>query len=503
MQNNIKKIAQNTIYLYIRMFVLMLVTLYTSRVLLSILGVNDFGIYNIIGGIIVLFSFLNSAVTSATQRFLTYSLGKKDIIQFNKIINLSLLTYIILSVIIVLLSETIGLWFLNNKMSIPEDKIYDANIIFHLSIITFIIGLIRTPYNAAIIAHEKMSFYAVISIIEAFLRLLIIYFIEYLPMSNLISYSVLVLIVMAITSSCYIIFSLKKFPECKFKIIWDSSLFRKILGFSSWSVLGSVSTISSNQGVNVLLNIFFGVAVNAAMGISQQISQAINQFITNFQIAFNPQITKAYASDDKEYLVFLIEKTSKLSFYLMTIISVPFILGIDCILKIWLTTIPEYTSIFCILTIISYLIDTLSAPLYMTVQATGKIRNYQFLISIIIFMTIIFSYILFIMGFPPYTAFIVKILISISLLVFRYFYVQKVLNINLYQYLINSVCKPFIIFISIISILSLINIQTDKILYNIFYLLIVTLFNLVIIFMLGLNNEEKINIKNFIIKKIK
>lgn len=257
-------------------------------------------------------------------------------------------------------------------MTIPDNKLYEANWVFQLSILTFILGLLRTPYNAAIIAHERMSFYAFVSIIEVILKLLIVYLLIYLSSNKLIMYALLVACVVFLINIFYVVYCFTNFKECRFRYCWDYNTFKKLLSFSGWSMFGSLATVSSNQGVNIVMNLFYGVTINAAMGISHQVAQAVNQFITNFQIAFNPQITKSYASGNFSYLNSLIEHSAKLSFFIMMVLSIPLILGMDLILNIWLDTVPPYTSIFCKLTIISYLIDTLSAPLYMTVQATGK-----------------------------------------------------------------------------------------------------------------------------------
>ena len=302
-------------------------------------------------------------------------------------------------------------------MTIPDNKLYEANWVFQLSILTFILGLLRTPYNAAIIAHERMSFYAFVSIIEVILKLLIVYLLIYLSSNKLIMYALLVACVVFLINIFYVVYCFTNFKECRFRYCWDYNTFKKLLSFSGWSMFGSLATVSSNQGVNIVMNLFYGVTINAAMGISHQVAQAVNQFITNFQIAFNPQITKSYASGNFSYLNSLIEHSAKLSFFIMMVLSIPLILGMDLILNIWLDTVPPYTSIFCKLTIISYLIDTLSAPLYMTVQATGKIKKYQMCVSSIFLLNIVLSYILFKIGLSPEYALYVKIFISITLLI--------------------------------------------------------------------------------------
>lgn len=502
MDNN-KNIAKNTLFLYFRMLLIMLVSLYTSRVILKTLGVEDFGLYNIIGGIIILFSFFNSAVTSATQRFLSFELGRKKLDSFQKIINLSLLTYIALSLIIIFLSETIGLWFLNNKMTIPDNKLYEANWVFQLSILTFILGLLRTPYNAAIIAHERMSFYAFVSIIEVILKLLIVYLLIYLSSNKLIMYALLVACVVFLINIFYVVYCFTNFKECRFRYCWDYNTFKKLLSFSGWSMFGSLATVSSNQGVNIVMNLFYGVTINAAMGISHQVAQAVNQFITNFQIAFNPQITKSYASGNFSYLNSLTEHSAKLSFFIMMVLSIPLILGMDLILNIWLDTVPPYTSIFCKLTIISYLIDTLSAPLYMTVQATGKIKKYQMCVSSIFLLNIVLSYILFKIGLSPEYALYVKIFISITLLIYRIIFIHSALKLPIRNYILNTTIRPIIIFLSTLYLSSFIYTLNTNIYISIIKLVGIGILSILVVYVFGLSISEKNFITSIIKSKIK
>lgn len=445
-QNN-KRIAKNTLFLYFRMLLMMFVTLYTSRVVIQELGIDDFGTYSIVAGIVVFFSFLNSAVTSATQRFLSFELGKKDYFRFQKILNISLLIYVFLAIIIIILCETFGLWFLNTQMTIDVEKMRAANVVFHFSILTFIFGLLRTPYNAAIIAHERMSFYAFISIIEVFLKLIVVYLLRYLPFPKLETYGCLLAIVMLVVSLSYMAYCILLFKECRFKWIWDRDIARKLLSFSGWSMFGSFAVITANQGVNIVMNLFYGVSINAAMGISHQVANAVNQFVTNFQTAFNPQITKNYAVGDNIYLINLIEKTAKFSFLLMSVLVVPLLLGMNEVLELWLGTVPPYTAVLCQLTLIAYLIDAFSAPLYMTVQATGRIRTYQFCVSLLFFMNIVLSYILFSLGYSPISSMYVKIVVSVILLIYRINYLRKEIQLPVWQFIINSMLKSVIIFI--------------------------------------------------------
>ena len=360
-ENN-KRIAKNTLMLYVRMMLIMLVSLYTSRVILKTLGIENFGIYNIVGGIVVLFSFINNAMVSSTQRYLNYELGRQNLDEAKKIFSASLTIHFIIAGIIIFLSETIGLWFLNKYINIPEGRIVAANWVYQFSILTFAVNIIRTPYNASIIAYERMSFYAYISIIEVVLKLIIVYAIVIFA-DRLIAYSVLVFIVAILILICYIIFCLSKFPICKYKYEYNKLRYASLLNFSGWSMFGALANTGAQQGINILLNMFFGVTVNAAMGIAHQVNSALYSFVSNFQTAFNPQIIKSYAANDRSYFFSLILHTSRYSFYLLLILAFPVILCCQEILQIWLVDVPEHAVAFCQLVIIFSLIDAWQGPL--------------------------------------------------------------------------------------------------------------------------------------------
>lgn len=425
-----KRIAKNTMLLYIRMLFTMAVSLYTSRVIMNTLGISDFGIYNIIGGVIILFSFLNNAMSSATQRFLNFEIGKNDLVQLKKIFSVSVNVHITIALIVVIFSETIGLWFVNTQLNLPVERINAANWVYQFTILTFIINIIQVPYNATIIAHERMSFYSYVSIIDVILRLLVVVLLQYLEYDKLKLYAILLSTVAFIIIITYKIYCNKKFESSRYILIWDLSIYKKLLNFSGWSLFGSIANIGKAEFINILLNIFYGVTVNAAIGITNQISGAINGFVSNFQIAFNPQIVKSYASNEKKYLMNLIFKTSKYSYFLLFFLSVPILLNTDYILKLWLNIVPKYTVEFCQLTIILLLVESISGPLWMAVQATGKIRNYQISISCILLMNIPISYSLIKFNFVPYSVLWVNIGIGILALMVRIFFLKKLINLK-------------------------------------------------------------------------
>ncbi len=325
-QENNKRIAKNTMFLYVRMFFIMAVSLYTSRVVLSTLGVDDFGIYNVVGGVVSMFGFLNGALAVCTQRYLNYELGRGDANRLQKVFITSLTIHALISIIVVILAETIGLWFLYNKMTIPDARMNAAFWVYQFSIITTVVLMMSVPYNAAIIAHEKMSAFAYISVLEVILRLAIVFLLQIGNFDRLIFYAFLMLVVQMSIRVIYGLYCNKHFCETKFRMLWDGTLFREMLGFSGWSIFGNLAGVASTQGLNILLNMFFNPIVNAARGISVQVQNALMQFSVNFQTAMNPQITKSYATGDYNYMHGLIYRSSKFTFFLLYLFSLPIIL---------------------------------------------------------------------------------------------------------------------------------------------------------------------------------
>lgn len=431
-ENN-KRILKNTGMLYIRMIFIVVVNLYTSRVILDAIGVEDFGIYNLVGGVVVLLSFLSSALTSATQRFLTFELSNNEITGFQKVFSLSLLIYLGLALIIVLLLETIGVWFLNSWLQIPSERMCAANWVYQFTLISFIFSVLRTPYSAAVIAYERMSFFAYISIVDVILKLLIVYILIVFPFDKLLIYSVLVSVATLVINLLYYFWCVIKLNGCRFFYNWDYSLFKRLLNFSSWSLLGSFSVVATNQGVNMVLNIFFGVVVNAAMGIANQVNAVAGQLLSGFQTAFNPQIVKYYATNDKDGLLSLIYRSSKFSYFLLMLVSIPLLFEMPKLLFLWLREVPQYTIEFCRLMLIASLFESLSGPLWMVIQATGRIRKYQLFVSSLFLLNLLLPCVLFSFGFPPVVAFIIRILIAVLLLYYRIWYLNKNIKMPLIQ----------------------------------------------------------------------
>lgn len=432
--------------LYVRMIVIMLVQLYTSRVILQTLGVEDYGIYNIVAAVVVSLTFITGPLSTATQRFLSFELGRKNTERIKDIFSMSLIVYAILSVLILIIAETVGLWFLNHKMDIPADRLYAANWVFQFSVMTFIINMLNIPFNAAIIAYEKMSFYAYVSIFEAIAKLAIVYFLLLYSGDQLILYGLLVMLVTLSVTSVYKIYCNKRLRDIKIKLVRDKALLKQLLSFSGWSLFGSVASMSADQGLNLLLNLFFGVTVNAAMGIAAQVSAAVNQFVMNFQTAFRPQLVKSYAEGNIPYLHGLICKSSKFSFLLLFMVVCPILFNLDFILHLWLgENVPEHTTVFCRLMLIYALIESLSGPFWMTVQATGRIKKYQLCISLLIFSNIVLSYFFLKQGFTPETVLIIKCCMAALYLITRLYFVKNLIKFPIANFGVSVVIPLLLI----------------------------------------------------------
>lgn len=438
------KIAKNTLFLYLRMGIMMITSLFTSRIVLDVLGVEDFGIYNLIGGIVVLFSFLNASLLTGIQRFLNYHLGRNESLMAQRVFSMSLNIYFILGIVILILAETIGLWFLETQLSIPDERMQAAHYVFQFVVLTFLIGMIRIPYNASIIAYERMNFYAYISMAEVILKLGVVYLLYITTFDKLIFYAFLYTLIPILITIIYYVYSKRNIEIARYTKFWDKGIFKSLFNFSGWSLFGSFANLSVQQGINFLINIFYGVSVNAAAGIANQVVGTVYQFVSNFQTAFNPQIVKTYAAEQYEQFQSLICRASKFSYFLILFIVLPLLLVMDSALSIWLVDVPEYTSIFCRLILLFFVIDAINAPLWMSVQATGNIRNYQVLMSVLILLNLPFSYSLLKLGYPVYCVWIVRIIFNIVTFIARCWYMRAKMSFPLRRF-INGVMYPIII----------------------------------------------------------
>ena len=373
--SNNKTIAKNTIFLYFRMFVTMIISLYTSRVVLQTLGVDDYGIYQAVGGIVGLLSFINGALATGSSRFLTYGMGEGDESKLKRIFSTTLTAHLGLSVFIVLLAETAGLWFLYNKMVIPFDRMDAAVYVFHLSIITAFFTITQIPYSACIIAHERMTVYAYVSIVEAVIKLLIVYLLVVGNTDKLKLYATLLCVVQVGIILFYRFYCSHRFKEVSLRLSIDKAIFKEVASFSGWSLFASASIALNSQGILILLNMFFSPAVVAARSISLQVNNVANQFVTNFQTAANPQIIKLYAAGDQQGSKTLLLRTTKISFYLMFVLALPIVLTSEILLRLWLGIVPDYAAIFLQLVVIQSLFQVFDVSFYRALYAKGRIKE--------------------------------------------------------------------------------------------------------------------------------
>lgn len=491
-------IATNTMLLYLRMIITVVISLYISRVVLNILGVIDFGIYNVVGGIVIMFGFLNSAMTASTQRFLTFELGKGNEARLKQVFSISVSLHILIAFIILLLSETVGVWFLNTKLMIPAGRLYAANWVFQLSVFTLIITILGVPFDAAIIAHERMKILAFTSIAEVILKLLVVYLLALFGFDKLIFYAVLIFFVSLIVRIVYIIYCFTKFQESHYRFFWEKKLVAQMTGFAGWNLLGVFAGIGYNQGVNVLLNLFFGPVINAARGISFQVMGAVNQLVTNFQIAVNPSITKTFAEADEDKMYKLIFTSAKFSFYLLLLFILPLIIELKLVLSLWLKNVPEYTESFTRLILIDVLICSLSGPLQILAQATGRIRNYQLIVSIILLLNLPLSYLLLKKGFAPQSTFIMSIALSVVALIAR----LMVLKLSI-EFPVKSFLTKVVFTVTLITLIILpLPIYLQKIVtHSLAQFLLVGISSIVsllfAIWFIGLSSLERLTIKGY------
>lgn len=391
----------------------MMVNLYATRVVLDVLGVSDYGIYNVVCGFVAMFGFLNTSMSNAIQRFYNYEFGKNGDLAIVKVYNSALVIQLALAIFVVLLAETIGLWYLNYQMVIAPDRLVAANWIFQFSVISLLFVILQVPYSAAILAYEDMDYYAFVSVLDAVIKLAIVIILPFLIGDSLILYGVLIMLVSILNFVLYYTYSRKKYKILKFKRYFKKDLLRSMMGFSSWNLLGSFAYVIKGQGINLLLNSFFGTIVNAANGIATQVSSAIQTFSSNLVLAFKPQLTHSYAIGDYTRAEQLMLSMSKISYVLMLIIAVPIIAEIDYILSLWLkSNIPNYTSTFVILTIASMMINILNTPVTQMIHASGKMKMYQLTTSIVVCSILPISWIFLKLGYDANSVFIITIVIS-------------------------------------------------------------------------------------------
>lgn len=497
---NNKRIAKNTLLLYIRTFLLMTISLFTSREVLSALGVDDYGIYNVVGGFVAMFAVISGALSSSIGRFITFELGHGNKEKLNKIFSTSVNIQILIGLLILILGETLGVWFLNAQMNIPLERVNAANWVLHCSLISFVIGLISMPYNAVIIAHERMKAFAYVSILEAVMKLLIVYIVLVSDFDKLIIYAILSVAVALINRFVYAIYCKRNFAECQYNFVYDKSLMKEMAGFASWNFLTNGAYILNTQGINILINLFFGVTMNAARGIATQVDAAIMQFVNNFTVALNPQIIKSYASGDKESMFKLICRGSKFSYLLLLFFAIPFVCETEIILSLWLESVPDYTVTFFRLTVLISMVNILGNAQYTACQATGKIRNYTIVITSIGCLVFPVTWILYKCGMPVETAYYVFIIIYSILDVSRLFFMRSLLQFPIRMY----VREVFVVIALVTVTATILPVVEIYLLPQVWWRLIITfvvssISVAVSIYMIGLTESER----SLIVRSIK
>ena len=454
MPNRSKGIAKNTLLLYFRQILVLLVSLYTVRIILDALGVEDYGIFNVVGGVVSLFSFMSGTMASATQRFFSFALGKKDNKQLERVFSVNLLIYLSIIVIMVVILESIGLWFVKTHLELPADRYQSAIVLYHFSIFTFVATVITAPFLAIIIAHEDMQVYAYISIAEVVLKLLMVFSLTHFEADKLKLFGILLLVLASINAIIYVWVCIKKYRECRLhNFYWDKVLFLEIIGFTGWTLFGQLTTIFRNQGITILLNQAFNPMIVASRAVASNITGKVNIFSNNFNLSLYPPIIKSYASEDKNEMYSLIINGSKITFFLNWVFTLPMLIEMDTILNFWLKNPPEHAALFTRLGLLEVLIFSLSAPLTTAARAPGKMKVYELTLGCLQVSIFIFAWIAIKIGGEAYSVFVIAILVNLIMFGVRLFLVSNLIGMPKIRF-VKSVVLPALMIISISSILS-------------------------------------------------
>lgn len=497
-----KRIAKNAVLLYIRMVVTLVITLFTSRIVLKALGFDDFGLYNVIGGVVTLFAFLRSSMSSSTQRFLAYEMGSGTTDSLRRVFSVCLTTHILLALVLLVLAETIGLWFLNTHINIPAGREEAANWIYQFAVLSLCMNMVSLPYDADIVSNERMGYFAFLSILDAVLKLAIAYVVLYTMGDHLILYGALMMGISALNLFLNWIYCRMKFAETRFCFYWNKEMFLRIFSFSGWTIYGQLAVVGSNQGTNILVNIFHSVAANAAMGVGHQVNSALTGLVSNFQTAFKPQITKSYASGDYAYLTSLTNYASKISFFLLFIVSLPIMLNIDWVLQLWLDRVPAHAGELCIVFMIASLCNAVSAPLWMNIFATGKVRNYQLGLSAAYIAELVAVYVLFRMGCPLVVGVSMKAVLNFVVIFIRLYYTHSTQpQFSLAAYargvILPVFCAATLTILASVPVTRMVSDDVTRLLTT----PIVVLVSLAAAYFIGLTGKERKSLKKLINKR--
>ena len=485
------------------MFFSLLVSLYTSRIVLNELGFDDFGVYGVVGGIVVMFGFLNGAMASATTRYLSFAMGKEDEELLKKTFNSTLLIHIGIILIILIFAETLGLWYINNRLNVHFERRIAVNLVFQFSLFASLVNIVQVPFNAIIIAKEKMNVYALLSIIDVFLKLGVAFLLIFIVFDKLVLYSILVAIVSIITFLSYLFYCKRFFQETRFKFYKDSIFYNELINYSAWNLFGNFASVAKGQGINLVLNVFFGTVINAAYSIAMQVQAAVVMFVSNFQLAVNPQIIKSYSQNNHVQTSRLIVQSSKFSFFFLLIIISPILFNTNYILTLWLKSIPSTTVLFVKLCLITVLIDSLSGSLMTGIQATGKIKTYQAVVGLLLFLNLPISYLVLKITNTPSHVFIIGIITSLISLQLRLYFLFKTLRFDVSFYFKEVIFKILAIlgflFIFYCILIDLINLASSFKMFVTHSVIIIIMISL-LIFLIGVNKTERQFLYNLIKK---
>lgn len=492
-----KRIAKNTLYLYFRSFLMMIISIFSSRVILQALGVSDYGLYNAIGSIVAMFAILNGVLAMGTSRFLTFELGKKDFSRLKKVFGAAFAMHVGMAIVLLVLLETIGLWFVNNKLNIPTGREFTANVVYQLSILSSMLSLTQVPYSATIIAHEKMGVYAYVGIAEAIFKLALIFVLLYIPFNdNLIAYAIIMAVWSIGLQIFYRFYCYNRFLESHISLVKDKSVYKSMLSYSLWDLVGQFCSTGNSQGVNLLINLFFGTTINAARGVAYQVENAFTQFSGNFLTALNPQIVKSYAQNNRDRFFQLIYEGGKFAYFLLFMFTFPIILEADYILKLWLVDVPPFTPIFLRFTLAITLVRVTARPLINGVHATGNVKYLNLwsgLYSACTFLPMV--YLFYRLNFPSWFCFIVQAFNGIICTILEALALNKNVKFNLGNYFL----KVYGSILSISLIASVLPIMVLFLMPEGFIRFIISCFtslvsSSVFIFYLGLNQEQRIKV---------
>ena len=489
--------------LYVRMIVTMLITLFTSRIILQALGFDDYGLYNVIGGMVTLFAFLRSSMSSSTQRFLAYEMGRGTYDSLRRVFSVCLTTHVLLALLLLVLAETLGLWFLNTQLNIPAGREVAAGWIYQFAVLSLCLQMVSLPYDADIVSNECMGYFAFLSILDAVLKLLFAFVVlnagggDHLVLYGALMMGISVLNFILNWAYCRV-----KFAETRYFFYWDKGMFRRIFSFSSWTIYGQLAVVGSNQGTNILVNIFHSVAANAAMGVGHQVNTALTGLISNFQTAFKPQITKSYSVGDYDYLNSLTYYASKISFFLLFIVSLPVMLNIDFVMYLWLGRVPAHAGSLCVVFIAASLCNAVSAPLWMNIFATGRVRGYQLGLSMVYVAELIVVYSLFRLGFSLVVGVAMKAVLNFVVIFVRLYYTRLTQPQFSFSYFVKLVLLP----VSSATLITLL--ASAPIVYfvhdhqtKLFITPLAVVASLVSAYFVGLNSNERKSLRKLIIKR--